>query len=389
MKVIYLFHETQSIRIPFFDYDEDLFNRLIRTRLGVWDKETHQYKVPPENCKKITQVLSDLPCVEVNDDSENPVKVSGFFTLNPAPPPVPLPLPIPAPTPSSAEYHLHEIFPQEWQKKIEIELRSRKYSPKTRKAYIYYNQSLCRWLNKPPRQVNPEDIKRYLAYQEKEKNLSAASMNLALSAFKFFYKQVLKQDIVQEQRRPRQDKRLPVVLSRTEIKTVLDVETNPKHRLLLMLVYSAGLRVSEAVSLKRTDIDTARKTILLTAAKGRKDRHTLLSDQVIKCLGNYYILTGKRTWLFPGADPANHLSIRSAQSICTQALKKAGIEKPASIHSLRHSFATHLLENGTDIRYIQELLGHVSIRTTERYTHVARRKTLKITSPLDSPHPDD
>jgi site-specific recombinase XerD len=314
MEVIYLFHENQSIRIPFYDYDEDLFNRLIRTKLGVWDKEIHQ---------------------------------------------------------------------------IEIELRSRKYSPKTRNAYIYYNQSFCRWLNKPPHMVNQEDIKRYLAYLEKEKKLSASSMNLALSALKFFYEQVLKRDIVREQRRPRQDKRLPVVLSRTEIKAILEVETNPKHHLLLMLVYSAGLRVSEAVSLKRNDIDIARKSILLTAAKGRKDRHTLLSDQVIKCLSRYYILTGKHTWLFPGAAPASHLSIRSAQSVCTQALKKAGIQKAASIHSLRHSFATHLLENGTDIRYIQELLGHASLRTTERYTHVAHRTILKITSPLDSLHSDD
>jgi site-specific recombinase XerD len=290
---------------------------------------------------------------------------------------------------SANEIGSSEYFSQDLKKKLETELRSRKYSAKTRIAYIHYNQSLCRWLKKPPQSVIPEDIKRYLAYQETEKQFSASTLNLALSAFKFFYREILKHDIVNEQRRPRQDKRLPIVLSRSEIQAILEAETNPKHHLLLMLVYSSGLRVSEVVNLKRRDIDLKRKAIIITLGKGRKDRYTLLSDQVTKYLAYYYSINDINTWLLPGAIPGQHLSIRSAQSICTQALKKAGIQKAASIHSLRHSFATHLLENGTDIRYIQELLGHVSLRTTERYTHVARRKTLKIISPLDSPQEDD
>jgi site-specific recombinase XerD len=385
MEVVYLFHESQSIRIPFFDYDKNLFTKLISTRLGAWEQAMHQYRVPSKNYEKIRQLLSDMPRVEVKNDLTNSAEVSVYFGKNQE-----INTPIFYDTaPPDTEICSLEYFSPELQKRIETELRSRKYSAKTRDAYIHYNQSLCRWLKKTPQSVSPEDIKRYLAYHEKEKQFSASTLNLALSAFKFFYKEILKRDIVTEQRRPRQDKRLPIVLSRSEIQTILEVETNPKHHLLLMLVYSSGLRVSEVVSLKRQDIDLKRKAIVITLGKGRKDRYTILSEQVTKYLGYYYSVTDIKTWLFPGANPGKPLSIRSAQSVCAQAIKKAGILKTASIHSLRHSFATHLLENGTDIRFIQELLGHATLRTTERYIHVARRKTLKITSPLDSPQTDD
>ena len=154
-----------------------------------------------------------------------------------------------------------------------------------------------------------------------------------------------------------------------------------KHRLLLMMVYASGLRVSEVVSLKKGDVDTDRKTINIKSGKWRRDRCTLISETVISALGDYYSRYNVTEWLFSGADPNTHLAKRSAQHIFERALKRANIEKAASIHSLRHSFATHLLEGGTDIRYIQELLGHASIMTTERYTHVAMRKKLSITSP--------
>lgn len=150
------------------------------------------------------------------------------------------------------------------------------------------------------------------------------------------------------------------------------------------MVYASGLRVSEVVALKREHIDLSRKTIIVTMGKGRKDRYTLLSGQVARILEEYFQSFQIKDWLFPGQSGKQHLSIRTAQYICERAFQKAGIQKNASIHSLRHTFATHLLENGTDIRYIQELLGHASIRTTERYTHVAHRHSLKIQSPLDA-----
>jgi site-specific recombinase XerD len=279
---------------------------------------------------------------------------------------------------------LPNMFSAIWQKKLEIELRSRKYSPKTLASYIYYNRAFCRKIRKRPEDVDPEDIKAYLSYLDKTLDLSTSSMNLAISAIKFFYYNVLKKDIVQEQCRPRQDKRLPLVLSRSEIKRILECEKNPKHRLLLMLAYSSGLRVSEVVALKKEHIDLQRKTILVHLGKGRKDRYTLLSDRAAAFLKDYCMVYAIDGWLFQGQSAPHHLSVRSAQSIFEKAIKNARIQKSASIHSLRHTFATHLLENGTDIKYIQSLLGHVSLRTTERYAHVARRYLLRIQSPLDS-----
>ncbi|MDR0494281.1 MAG: tyrosine-type recombinase/integrase [Treponema sp.] len=267
---------------------------------------------------------------------------------------------------------------------LENELRSGKYSRRTILSYIYYNRLLCQNLQKPPEKIQPDDIRQFLATVEKNRDYSASSLNLAISSIKFFYKRVMKNDILKEHRRPRQDKRLPIVLSKAEIRKMIMAEQNLKHRLLLMMVYASGLRVSEVVCLKRQDIDTDRKIIMIKSAKGRKDRYSILSDTVIGSLKDYFSSNQISAWVFPGYSPEKHLSIRSAQYIFEHSLDKAGITKSASIHSLRHTFATHLLESGTDIRYIQELLGHSSIRTTERYTHVARRSTLKIQSPLDT-----
>ena len=151
-----------------------------------------------------------------------------------------------------------------------------------------------------------------------------------------------------------------------------------------MLSYSSGLRVSEVVALKQENIDLSRKLIHIKSGKGRKDRYTILSEKAIQLITGYSDLYNIQDWLFPGQPSTSHLSIRSAQKIFNNAIFRAKILKNISIHSLRHVFATHLLESGTDIRFIQELLGHTSIRTTERYTHVAKRSILNIQSPLDS-----
>jgi site-specific recombinase XerD len=279
---------------------------------------------------------------------------------------------------------LLDKFPKHWEVKLENELRSRRYSRRTILTYIYYNRLLCRNLQKSPEEIQIDDIKQFLAAIEKGRDYSASSLNLAISAIKFFYKRVLQKDIIREQRRPHQDKRLPIVLSKDEIKKIFMNEKNFKHRLLMMMVYASGLRVSEVVCLKRQDIDISRKSIIIQSDKGRKDRYTIMSEIVINALTDYYSRYNITNWLFSGYNPNKHLAIRSAQHIFEDALKEANIEKAASIHSQRHSCATHLLESGTDDRYIHELLGHSSIRTTERYTHVARRKTLSITSPLDT-----
>jgi site-specific recombinase XerD len=388
MEVVYLFYESNSIRIPFFDYDQHLFRMLVSVGGGVWNNVRQEFVFRRnEDMARFNRIASYIPYVQVLENAADPIRTFGLrerqwqkfpdirpvkknvesavFTM-PAAPPLP------------------DKFLKHRQDQLEAELRSRKYSPKTIRSYIYYNSFLCRTLQKTPDEIQSDDITQFLATVEKNMDYSAASLNLAISAIKFFYRRVLQKDILKEHHRPRQDKRLPIVLSKEEIKKMLMTEKNIKHRLLLMMVYASGLRVGEVVSLKRQDIDIARKLIIIRAGKGRKDRCTIMSETVNNAILDYCSRYDVTNWLFSGSDPDKHLVIRSAQHIFEHALKKAKIERTASIHSLRHSFATHLLESGTDIRYIQELLGHSSIRTTERYTHVARRKTLSITSPLDT-----
>jgi site-specific recombinase XerD len=379
MDVVYLFYEQNSIRIPFFSYDRGLFKSLCGSRLGQWDNVDHQYIIQKPSCddEQLRKIFADRPYIEVEKDPQMPIVVNSVPYSDPeagtgiASSHVPL-------------YEMPEQLSDYWIEKLESELRSRKYSPRTRDAYIYYNKALCRWLQKTPEKITAGDIKNYLAYREKTLNLSASSLNLALSAIKFFYKNIIRQDTADDQRRPRQDKRLPRVLSKNDIKMIFKEEKNLKYRLLLMMAYSSGLRVSELVNLKRQDIDLSRKIIIVKSGKGRKDRCTLLADSVIDLLKKYFFLNNISTWVFPGARKERPLAIRSAQRIFENAFSRTNIKTAASIHTLRHTFATHLLEGGTDIRYIQELLGHSSLKTTARYTHVARRVTLKIRSPLDT-----
>ncbi|MCL2318905.1 MAG: tyrosine-type recombinase/integrase [Treponema sp.] len=331
------------------------------------------------------KIVPDVSCVLVNTNSPDPIRVTGFFGrpwkqadyLKPA-------------VQEEGGYTLPaKILPpmkfsKLWETRLETELRSRKYSPRTILSYIYFNRLLCVTLDKSPEDIQPDDITSFLASVEKEKEFSSSSMNLAISAIKFFYTNVLKKDIVREKTRPRSDKLLPAVLDKSEINKILSHEKNIKHRLLLMLVYSSGLRVSEVVALKREHIDLPRRVLHIKLGKGRKDRCTILSEKAVSLLTHYCTLYDIQDWLFPGQPPTRHLSIRSAQSIFDHAVQNAQISKNVSIHSLRHTFATHLLEGGTDIRYIQALLGHAALRTTERYAHVARRSVLSIKSPLDT-----
>jgi len=206
-------------------------------------------------------------------------------------------------------------------------------------------------------------------------------LNSAINALKFYYGNVLKKKFIYEVKRPRKDKKLPVILSKEEVAKILSSVDNIKHKTILMLVYSAGLRVGEVVRLKPEDIDSKRMLIHIKGAKGRKDRYTLLSEKALEILRQYWRKYKPEKWLFGGAKEGRYLSIRSVDKIFRNACEKAGIKKDVSMHTLRHSFATHLLEGGTDLRYIQELLGHAHSKTTEIYTHVSTKSLGKITSP--------
>jgi integrase/recombinase XerD len=268
-------------------------------------------------------------------------------------------------------------------KRLRDEIRIRGFSNKTIKSYTLHFKRYALH-NSDYLQFNLEKVKEYLLHLRDVKECSVSYLTQSISALKFYYcqyKRIPKMNFYIEF--PRKEKKLPNVLSKTEINKILSVVTNLKHRAMLMLTYSAGLRVSEVVSLKINDIDSDRKVIHIRQSKDHKDRITLLSDKALTELRKYYKQYRPKKWLFPGADPNKHLSVRSIQKVFSEACKKAGIEKEATIHWLRHSFATHSLESGVDLRYIQELLGHQSSKTTEIYTHVSSSSLSKIKNPLD------
>ncbi|MDI6689559.1 MAG: tyrosine-type recombinase/integrase [Actinomycetota bacterium] len=228
-------------------------------------------------------------------------------------------------------------------------------------------------------------MKNYFLHLIENEKVSRSSLDLAHSAIRFLFVEVLNQKwFTKSIRRPRKERRLPGILSPEEVRKIFDAVKNIKHRCILLLTYSSGLRVSEVVRLKVSDIDSNRMLIRIRQGKGKKDRYSLLSEVALEELRNYYREYHPKKWLFPGAKEGSHLSERSVQHIFEQALNKAGIIKPATVHTLRHSFATHLLESGIDLRYIQELLGHSSPKTTQIYTRVSRKNLSRITSPLDA-----
>jgi site-specific recombinase XerD len=271
-----------------------------------------------------------------------------------------------------------------WFEDLNRELVSRKYSRKTIKSYLHYNEDFLRFTKKNSSDVDTNDVKEFLYHLVEKKKVSTSTLNIAINALKFYYGEILKKDLVYEIKRPKKDKKLPVILNGKEITRLLASVGNVKHKTILMLIYSAGLRVGEVVRLKVEDIDVQRKLIHVHSAKGRKDRYTILSDVALETLDLYLRTYQLKKWLFSGKNNNTHLTIRSVQKVFDNAVKSAGITKDVSVHSLRHSFATHLLESGVDLRYIQEVLGHKSSKTTEIYTQVTNKDLSRIQSPLDS-----
>ena len=229
-----------------------------------------------------------------------------------------------------------------------------------------------------------EEIRQWLLHLMR-KGLSHSYVNQALSALRFFHRTVLGTSVpIAGVPRPKRKKLLPKVLSEEEVKRFLDSLTNPKYRAIAFVLYSGGLRVSEAARLKVSDIESGRDQIHVQQGKGRKDRYVMLSSVVLDVLREYARVERPHDWLFPaGHRRDRHITPRAIQRQVAEAAKRAGIGKRVTPHMLRHSFATHLLEAGTDLRYIQELLGHSKITTTVTYTHVARRDARKIPSPVD------
>jgi integrase/recombinase XerD len=261
----------------------------------------------------------------------------------------------------------------------------RRYSQNTIKTYSDALEVFFRFFNdKPPENINIDDLIQFNTEYILKKKLSASYQNQVINAIKLFYRnrfnRSMEVDFIQ---RPRREKRLPNVLSKDEVKSILEAPNNLKHRAMLSLIYACGLRRSELLNLTLKDILSDRGLLFIRQSKGKKDRVVPISIKLIEMLRDYYKAFKPKTWLFEGQEVGEKYSERSIQLVLNQAVEKAKIVKPVSLHWLRHSYATHLLESGTDLRYIQELLGHSSSRTTEIYTHVSTRNLQQIRSPFD------
>jgi integrase/recombinase XerD len=266
------------------------------------------------------------------------------------------------------------------------DLRVRNYAEKTQEIYILQVARFAKHFGQSPEHLGGEEIRGYLL-QMVDRGTSWCQYRQAIAALRFLYRVTLRrEDLLVYVPYPRTEKRLPVILSPEEVAAVLRAATNRKHRTVLMTIYAAGLRVSEVVALKVEDIDSARMLIQVRRGKGKKDRQVMLSPVLLKALREYARWYRPALWLFPGANPEQPLAVSSVQKVCKEAARKAGIGKKVSPHTLRHCFATHLLEGGSDLRLIQTLLGHGSVRTTQLYTHVAASRIQASQSPLDRLH---
>ena len=274
------------------------------------------------------------------------------------------------------------MIPEEFLKKLEIELKISKNSEHTLNSYLKANKDLFEFTKKHPEQINEEDIKLYLIKRLNENSSSSAIV--FLSAIKYAYLNILKNDLTLGIKRPKKEKRIPVVLTKEEVKKLIGIFDNQKSRLMISVMYSCGMRVSELINLKINNLNFNEKIGQIRQAKGKKDRMFNIPLFILEDL-KFQVDNQKKNnqeYLFTG--PNGNLTSRNIQKMVSSAAKRAGIQKDVHCHTLRHSFATHLLENGVDIRKIQILLGHSSISTTELYTHVSTEQLKDIKSPIDS-----
>lgn len=270
------------------------------------------------------------------------------------------------------------------------DMQVRNFSINTQKSYIYQVAQFARHFKKSPDVLSPDDIRTYQVYLTNEKKLTPQSVGIAVSAMRFLYTVTLRRDWNIEDiiPAPRVPKTLPVVLSPEEAVRFLSNIGNLKHRTVLTTCYAAGLRISEAVSLKPVHIDSQRMVIRVEQGKCQKDRYVMLSERLLETLRHWWRIAKPKEWLFPGKIPGHHITRFAVGESCREAQKRSGLSKPVTPHSLRHAFACHLLESGADLRTIQLLMGHRSLSTTSRYLRIATSKVCSTKSPLDLlPHP--
>lgn len=269
--------------------------------------------------------------------------------------------------------------------KFEMELRG--YSPQTQNHYLSHLRVLEKHVSKSALQITPDELKQFLHHRIKS-GISYSNINISCNAFKLFFNKVLSfnwsDDVII---RPKRPKALPHVLSKDEILSIIDQVANLKHKTILLTTYSSGLRISETLNLRISDIDSKNMLIRVNQGKGNKDRLTVLSLENLKLLRLYWKLYRPSDLLFPGLIEGKPIVARNVQHVFQVAKDKVGITKPATVHTLRHSFATHLLEGNADLRTIQVLLGHSNISTTSKYIHLSTKHIASVKSPLDGGDP--
>jgi site-specific recombinase XerD len=270
------------------------------------------------------------------------------------------------------------------------DMQIRNFSENTRQTYLLQVGMFARHFSKSPEALGPEEIRTYQVYLTNEKQLAPGSVMIATSALRFLYSVTLKRrwDFDHVIPVPKKTQTLPVILSPDEVRQFLSCIPRRKARTVLTVCYAAGLRISEAVALKPADIDSQRMTVRVVQGKGQKDRYVMLSEQLLAILRDWYRAARPKVWLFPGVIPGSHITSDGVGDACKLGVQRSGLSKPVTPHSLRHAFAVHLLEYGTDLRTIQLLLGHRSLSTTARYLRLATSKVCATRSPLDLlPHP--
>jgi site-specific recombinase XerD len=265
------------------------------------------------------------------------------------------------------------------------DMQIRNLAENTQKSYIQQVSLFARYFQKSPELLGPEQIRAYQLYLTNEKKRATGSVLIAISALRFLYKVTLKKDWPFDDfiPAPKAPKKLPIILSPEEVLQFLDCVRSRKHRAILTTCYAAGLRISEAVALKPPAIDSKRMVLRVEQGKGKKDRYTLLSPKLLEILRAWWRVEKPKDWLFPGDFPGRHITRFAVEKECQEAHCICKISKPITPHSLRHAFAVHLLEQGTDIRTIQLLLGHRSLATTAKYLRIATSKVCSTSSPLD------
>jgi site-specific recombinase XerD len=265
------------------------------------------------------------------------------------------------------------------------DMQVRNFSPHTQAAYLQQVARFARHFRQSPDTLGPEEIRAYQVYLTAEKRLAPSSILTAVAALRFLYRVTLKRawpvaDLIPAPKKPQT---LPIVLSRTEVRQFLATVPSLKHRTILSVCYAAGLRISEAVRLQPADIDSQRMVLRVTQGKGQKDRYVMLSPRLLELLRTWWRVATPRAWLFPGTRAGRPITPDAVEEACLQAQRRCGIPKPITPHALRHAFAVHLLEGGTDVRTIQLLLGHRSLATTARYLRIATSTVCATRSPFD------